>query len=530
MKKKTPLIILTVLAVSAGLHAGGRTEAPAGGMPPVYWEEQNMKQTISGPWSNPARPGPAENFTGNVMVETVYLPESPSIQYGSYVHFEAGARSAWHTHESGQILVVVSGTCWTRERGGRKQIALPGDVIHCPPGITHWHGASPDGAMTHIALGEAGGSGGLTWLEKVSDADYMGSGTGGAENQKVIRLGDGESRRNPEENFTGAVFLESAFSAMSPSLLSGSFVSFEPGARSAWHTHGSGQTLIVTSGICWTQELAGRRSEVRAGGIVRCPPGVTHWHGASPGAAMTHLAIGESIPGAEFAWLEKVSDAEYLGGVLEPEQSHDRLSKRQRSIVSIAACTTRGDLERLKTSINTGLDAGLTVNEVTEILTQLYAYSGFPRSLNALGNLSAVLEERKARGITDVQGREARPLPTEIDKDSYGANVRAQLTGMPIVSGGPSTAIDSFLKEHLFADIFARDILDYQSRELATVGGLSGLDGVNPQLRSHMNIALNTGITESQLREVTAVIRETLGKQVGDNAASVLGEVLAQRN
>ena len=151
--------------------------------------------------------------------------------------------------------------------------------------------------------------------------------------------------------------------------------------------------------------------------------------------------------------------------------------------------------------MNQGLDAGLTVSDAKEILVQLYAYAGFPRSLNALGELMKVLEARKQRGIQDAPGREpSRAIPTGEALLAVGTANQTKLSGAPVK--GPlfdfAPAIDEYLKTHLFGDIFARDNLDWQSRELATVGALAALPGVESQLHSHMRISMNVGLTPSQ--------------------------------
>ncbi|WFS61825.1 carboxymuconolactone decarboxylase family protein [Pseudodesulfovibrio thermohalotolerans] len=210
------------------------------------------------------------------------------------------------------------------------------------------------------------------------------------------------------------------------------------------------------------------------------------------------------------------------------------LTEREKSIVVISAFTASGDLERLKPALNAGLDAGLTVNEIKEVLVQMYAYAGFPRSLNGLGTFNAVTDERKARGIVDEVGREASPVPADMDKDAYGAKVRAQLVGLEKdISGLPwqvfSPTIDIFLKEHLFADIFARDVLNHRERELATIGALAAMRGTQSQLRSHLGISLNAGLTPSQLRDFTEVIEMRVGHEEGESAKAELTAVLDAR-
>jgi 4-carboxymuconolactone decarboxylase len=214
--------------------------------------------------------------------------------------------------------------------------------------------------------------------------------------------------------------------------------------------------------------------------------------------------------------------------------AHRALSAKQQRIIPIAAFTANGDMEKLRTALHAGLDAGLTVNDIKEILVQMYAYAGFPRSLNGIHTFMAVMDERQAKGIEDEVGKEASPLPADIDKDAYGAQVRAQLAGqedIPPPSGYQlfTPVIDTFLKEHLFADIFARDNLDFLSREIATVGALSSLEGVNPMLRFHMGAAMNVGLTENQGKELVALIGSEVGKKSGDNASEVLQQVLDSR-
>lgn len=214
--------------------------------------------------------------------------------------------------------------------------------------------------------------------------------------------------------------------------------------------------------------------------------------------------------------------------------SNQALSAKQQSIVTIAAFTAIGDLSSLKPALNNGLDAGLTVNEIKEILVQMYAYCGFPRSLNAINTFMTVMDERVQLGLKDETGAQAKPMPPELNRDEYGKNVRLQLTGRnaePPPSGYQvfTPIIDSFLKEHLFADIFYRDILDYQSREIATIGALAAMGNVNPQLHSHLNIGLNTGISEAQMFNLMDVITAQLGLAKGDNARGVLTTVLNSR-
>ena len=176
----------------------------------------------------------------------------------------------------------------------------------------------------------------------------------------------------------------------------------------------------------------------------------------------------------------------------------ETLTARQQAIVPIAAFAAAGDIAKLNAALNQGLDAGLTVSDAKEVLVQLYAYAGFPRSLNALGELMKVLEARKQRGIQDAPGSApSRAIPKGEALLAAGTANQTKLAGGPVK--GPlfdfAPAIDEYLKTHLFGDIFERDNLDWQSRELATVGMLSALPGAESQLQAHMRISMNVGLT-----------------------------------
>lgn len=227
-------------------------------------------------------------------------------------------------------------------------------------------------------------------------------------------------------------------------------------------------------------------------------------------------------------------------GIATPTEASDMstettLDARQRAIVTISAFTTSGDTERLTPALHEGLDAGLTVNEVKEVLVQMYAYAGFPRSLGGIWTFMGVMDERRARGIEDETGPEASPIPADLDRDAYGARVRAELSGLDEV---PTTKapyqefcpiIDTFLKEHLFADIFARDILTHQERELATIACLANLGGAEGPLKFHFGAAMNTGLSEAQLRDFITVLDERVGQEQAEAAKEVLAGVLADR-
>lgn len=214
----------------------------------------------------------------------------------------------------------------------------------------------------------------------------------------------------------------------------------------------------------------------------------------------------------------------------------DSLTKQQEKIITIAAFAAKGDLNKLKPELVAGLEGGLTVNEIKEVLVQLYAYCGFPRSLRALQTLMSVLDERKAKGIIDNWGRKASPITDTRDKYERGKDILAKLSGTAPQKGRPQTGyaafspeIETFLKEHLFADIFERDVLTYAQRELVTVSVLISIGGAEPMLASHMNLCLNVGISAEQLKQLVAVIEVTVDENDADSAKVVLNELIQSK-
>ena len=215
-------------------------------------------------------------------------------------------------------------------------------------------------------------------------------------------------------------------------------------------------------------------------------------------------------------------------------ESNKTLTAKQQSIVPIAAYTAIGELQHLKSALNQGLDSGLTINEIKEVIVHLYAYCGFPRSIRGLQTFMEVLDERKARGITDETGAEASPVNEERSKYERGRENLEKLTGIPQTGQKTGYAafapvIEIFLKEHLFCDIFERDVLTFAERELVTISVLSSIGGVEPMLRSHLSICLNVGLTPEQLFEFVGIIRSTIGKKEARAAQAVLNEVLKNR-
>jgi len=200
--------------------------------------------------------------------------------------------------------------------------------------------------------------------------------------------------------------------------------------------------------------------------------------------------------------------------------NQEQLSEKQQAILPITAFTASGDMERLNAALRQGLDVSLTVNEIKEILGQMYAYVGFPRSLNALSEFMKVIENRKAQGINDSLGPDPSPLPAPERMLEVGTANQAKLSGQPVTGSlfEFSPQIDRYLKEHLFGAIFARDNLSWQDRELATVGALAALHGADSQVQAHMRISRNVGLSEAQLQQLVSVLRERVGTEAADRA------------
>lgn len=214
------------------------------------------------------------------------------------------------------------------------------------------------------------------------------------------------------------------------------------------------------------------------------------------------------------------------------KETGDKLSASKLSIIAIAAFTAKGNLSTLTKELHEGLDAGLTVNEIKEVIVQMYACAGFPRSLNALHTFLEVLKKRKEKGIIDKQGKDASPIPIAIWKKNsmleYGTENQTRLVGSPVKGDDYefSPSIDQFLKEHLFGDIFGRDILDYKTREIATISALISLGGTENQLCSHFKLGMHNGLTTEQLNSIVSIIKTKVGDAEGNNAAIVLQAVL----
>ncbi len=185
------------------------------------------------------------------------------------------------------------------------------------------------------------------------------------------------------------------------------------------------------------------------------------------------------------------------------------MTPQQQCFVRLAANEAVGNLEALRPTIHQAFDQGLTVTQVKEVFVHLYAYTGFPRSLNAQNTLAQVLAERAQEGRTPVEGQGATPLPADYDALTQGTAVQAKLCG-GAYRYDFCPAEDYFLKAHLFGDLFARDVLTYSERELVTVSALAAMSGTEPQLASHKQLAVRAG-NSAEIVEEAALLAKCIG-------------------
>lgn len=338
---------------------------------------------------------------------------------------------------------------------------------------------------------------------------------------------------SPNPNFTGEVWL-APLSEQKELNVPMANVTFEPGCRNSWHSHKAGQLLIATAGIGYYQEKGQPARRLYPGDIVEIASDVVHWHGAAPNSWFAHIAITTNPQTNAAVWLDPVSDEQYSKATSESENRYAETNKvltgREQAIVAIASYTGKGDLEHLKPALAEALEAGMTINEINEVLIHSYAYCGFPRSLRAIQTFMRVVDERKTTGMNDPVGREASAIKDSNSRYERGRDVLAEISGVSIDAPKAGYAvfaptIERFLKEHLFADLFERDLLTYRERELATVSILAGVGGVELMAVGHMSICLHLGITAEQLSALLNIVEMNLGKTYSGPLRGVLNQL-----
>jgi 4-carboxymuconolactone decarboxylase len=365
-----------------------------------------------------------------------------------------------------------------------------------------------------------------------------------AEAQTIVitRAGSRVVRPGPPENFTGSARVDRLFEASDPSHASGGSVTFEPGARTAWHSHPRGQILIVTAGTGRVQRWGDRVEEIHVGDVVRIPAGEKHWHGASPRASMTHLAIAEHRDGTVVQWMEKVSDDQYNGVAppaaapasasaqtqmpSQPQSSsppqggaaasgplqqritpglatltddvlfgdvwrRSELSPRDRSLVTISVLIATGKPAQLTGHLGRALTNGLQPSEASGVLAHLAIYCGWPSAVSALEVYDQVYTARK---IDTAALRRVTPLLPSLGSDAARAKA---------VSGELGAVAPKFVQltnDVVFDDLWRRSDLSTRDRSLVTIVALAAM-GDDDQLDLYLRRGLETGLRRDQIAE-----------------------------
>ena len=201
------------------------------------------------------------------------------------------------------------------------------------------------------------------------------------------------------------------------------------------------------------------------------------------------------------------------------------LTTRQQALITIAAHEASGNIDGLRAALDEGLRHGLTVSEAKEALSQLYAYTGFPRSLNALGTLQQVVDRCIQSGLHVEQGRDADPLPTGYDALAAGTEVQTRLCGGKPFTYTFAPQTDYYLKAHLFGDIFVRNNLCFADREIVTISAIAALPGCASQLQAHVSGARNMGVTDQELQEIPDILESKVGVAEAQRLRSALAAV-----
>ncbi len=241
------------------------------------------------------------------------------------------------------------------------------------------------------------------------------------ESERPVRIAD-------PEHFTGKAIVAPLFNADAPSEATAAYVTFEPGARTDWHSHPVGQHLAVTRGSGYIQFWGGERKKIGQGDVVWIPPGIKHWHGATPDNSFTHLAVQEHLAGKTAEWMEKVTDEQYgtlkqvstspvqpsraqqLMGETAPKLAEltdqvlyndiwerSELSKRERSLITVSALVALNRPDQLRSHLDLALKNGVTQSELSEEITHLAFYTGWPSAVTAVGIAKEVFKANNAK-------------------------------------------------------------------------------------------------------------------------------------
>jgi 4-carboxymuconolactone decarboxylase len=337
----------------------------------------------------------------------------------------------------------------------------------------------------------------------------------------ITRDGSRALERAPEPNFTGDVHIERLFEAVDPSHASGGLVTFAPGARTAWHSHPAGQILIVTTGIGRVQLWGQPIEEIGAGDVVRIPAGAKHWHGASPGASMTHLGITEVRNGRAVEWMDKVTDEQYNGAVSSRQEGSAKpsgelqqrvapglatltddvlygdvwqrpdLSPRDRSPVTVSVLIATGNTAPLNGHLNRALTNGVKPSEASALLAHLAIYCGWPRAVAALEVYDQVY---KARNIdTSALAAMGPRLPVQKSESARATATQAEL-------GTIAPKFVQLTNDVVFETLWRQPELSVRDRSLVTIAALSAT-GDDDQLDGYLRRGIESGLTRAQIVE-----------------------------
>jgi 4-carboxymuconolactone decarboxylase len=387
-------------------------------------EAQNLSITRGG--SRPVESVPAENSTGTARVEMLFEALDPSHASGASVTFEPGARTAWHSHPRGQILIVTAGTGRVQRWGDPIEVIRQGDVVRIPAGARHWHGASPQTSMTHLAIAEHRDGTRVEWMERVTDDQYNGlptGATGNAPAQTQVRSqSQPVNQPQPGPRPSGPVQQRIApgLATLTDDVLFGDVwrrPELSPRDRS----------LVTVSVLIATgkpAQLAGHLGRALTNGVLPSEASglLAHlaiycgWPSAVSAlevyeqvytarkvdtAALRAVTPGLAAPGSDAARARAVNDE--LGAVAPKfvQLTNDvvfgdlwrrsDLTLRDRSLVTIAALAAMGDDDQLDVYLRRGLESGLTRSQITEALTHLGFYAGWPKATKAMSAVSRSL-------------------------------------------------------------------------------------------------------------------------------------------
>jgi 4-carboxymuconolactone decarboxylase len=374
----------------------------------------------------------------------------------------------------------------------------------------------------------------------------------GAQTLSIARSDARAVRQAPLDHFTGTARVDTLFETQAPLSASAGAVTFEPGARTAWHSHPAGQILIVTAGIGRVQQWGHRVEEIRTGDVVRIPPGQKHWHGASPQMAMTHIAITEPRNGTNVHWMEKVSDEQFsvAPAAAEPQASQPptrpsgpvqqriapglatltdevlygdvwrrrELSPRDRSLVTIAALIATGKTAQLGGHLGRALDNGLRPGEASGVLAHLAIYSGWPNAVSALQIYDDVYAARQVD--TTALRAAGSPLSAPV---ADAARAKAAIDEM----GAVAPKFAELTNDVVFGDLWGRTDLTPRDRSLVTIAALAAM-GEDGDLEMYVQRGLRSGLTEAQIAEALTHVAFYAGWPKASKALRVLTRGVAR--